>query len=139
MDTSVNIMAGDLPWDIEYFIVNEVCGLDHEKYRKENRILTKELFQENFDKIINGIEELFFNNTYTAYIVLGRFILLLGANITEEIRAFIIHTCNRPLEKYKWTPDEIEDRKYVLKELKAKIESYQNGLPDPLSEDLGLR
>ena len=139
MDVSVNIMAGDLPWDIEYFIVNEICGLDHKEYWKNNRILTKELFQENFDKIIEGIEELFFNNIYTAYLVLGRFVLLLGADITEEIRAFIIHTCYRPLEKYRWTPDEIEDRKYVIKELKTKIESYKNGIPDPLSEDLGLR
>jgi len=139
MDDGVYAMAGDLPWDIEYFIINEVCGLSHDEYIRNNKILTKQIFQKNFNKIVEGIDEFFFDNIYTAYLVLGRFVLLLGADITEEIRAFIIHACNRPLEKYRWAPDEIEDRKCVIEELKTKIENYKNGIPDPISEDLGLQ
>jgi hypothetical protein len=136
MKDTETIMGGDDQFHLEYSIIEKACGLDYNDYLKDKRILTRELFELNFEKVNEIIEDYSNFKFHTAYQVLGRFILLLGARITEDIRALIIDACDWIYEEDTWPPWSVAERKFRLKDLENKIKKYKNGNIDPIEEDL---
>lgn len=138
MRFSTSIMGGDDECDLEGKII-DVCEVDHRKFMINPNIFTKEIFEKNFDRIIEKIDEYanLRNKFPIAYKVLGRFVLLTGIDISEEIRDLIIKATNWSYEKDIWIGKEnIAESKRNLKELRDKIIRYKPGIPDPLKADL---
>jgi len=127
-------MGGDEQLDIEYKIVHNVCGLDFNDYLKDKKLLTKDLFENNLDKIMKIIKSR--HNSRIAYQVVGRFVLLLGIDIPIETKNFIIHAADWRYEEDLWSVNFLEERKFYLKDFRKKILTYRSGVPNPLIEDL---
>ena len=131
-------MGGEEQWDLEYNIVHDCCGLDVNAYFDNMTILTRKIFEDNFKKIVKEIEIHAGFKFHIAYQVLGRFILLLGAKITEELRDLIIEATDWSREEDLWDAELEHERKFRLNDLKEKIERYSPGKCDPIEEDLVL-
>ena len=86
---STKIMGNEKAIDLEIKIIEDCCGLNYDDYLNDFKVLTKHLFEQNF----NCISTLIINQHGSygiAYQVLGRFILLLGAKLSKGIKVRII-------------------------------------------------
>ncbi|MHA1491809.1 MAG: hypothetical protein ACTSRI_19420, partial [Promethearchaeota archaeon] len=119
------IMEGDLASDLSSFIL-EACGLGpHDIYGIDiYGVLTREIFEKNFDKVVKEVN--YYSNN-EAFLVLGYFVLLTGANITEKLRQKI-YTSAYWINEYGTWPDEcIDERKFYLKDFQEKIKNHRPG------------
>ncbi|MHA1489710.1 MAG: leucine-rich repeat domain-containing protein [Promethearchaeota archaeon] len=120
------IMEGDLASDLGYFIL-EACGLgSYDIYDINiNGVLTREIFENNFDKVMKEVKSYSFN--HEAFLVLGYFVLLTGANITEKLRQKIYISADWINEAGTWPDECIDERKFHLKDLQEKIKNHRPG------------
>jgi len=119
------IMAGDEQWDIEYNLI-KICGLNFKEYMENEKILTKNIIEENFEKIIEFIGN---EKSHIAYQVLGVFILKYGLKINNYLKKRIIEATRWIYDKennwpYKW----IKLRKFYLYDLRKKIMQQKEGV-----------
>jgi len=124
-------MGGDAQWDLEEEIV-QICNIDYEaymdqKYENGKKVLTQEIFEKYFDKILLHIEK-YDDSKRLAYQVLGYFILFSGSKMNDDIKKKIIEATNWQEEKDFWPSEMIEDRKFYLNDLKQKILNHQSGI-----------
>ncbi len=122
---TAGIMEGDEESDIEAFFVN-ACGLNLKDYHKDNRILTRKDFEDNFDKVMGVVEER--SSRRETYIVLGYFILLTGSYLPDDLKSKIIDALKWEHEEGLWDEKFIRERKFYLKDFRDKIHAHKPGV-----------
>lgn len=122
---TAEIMEGDEESDLESFFI-KACGLDLRDYHKDNRILTRNIFEKNFDKIMEIVERR--DSRRNTYLVLGYFILLTGSYLPDDLKIKIIDASKWEHEKGLWDDKFVRERKFYLKDLRDKIRSHKPGV-----------
>lgn len=124
------IFCGDDTTDLEVQIV-QICNVNLVEYFEDQRVLTRDKFQEHFDEILELIENWApdypeYNNI--AYHVLGVFILELGAKLPRDLRERIVEATDWNIDKkINWPKKWIFLRKFYLSDLREKILDHQYG------------
>lgn len=122
---TAEIMEGDEESDLESFFV-KACGIDLRAYHKDRRILTKEIFEANFDNIMEIVEKR--ASSRKTYLVLGYFILITGAFLPEGLRTKIVDASKWEHEKGYWDGRFVRKRKFYLKDLREKVKAHRPGV-----------
>ena len=124
------IMGGNLQLIIESNIV-KICGIDFDHYLDNKKTLSKEIFEENFSKIIEFIEGC--EDYVVAFQVCGALILQTGSCLPVEVKEKILEYTNWELEESFWSKPLIVQRKFCLSELRQKIIDHKPGIPSLLT------
>ena len=122
---TAEIMEGDEESDLESFIV-KACGIDLRAFHKDRRILTRKIFETNFDKIMEVIEKR--SSRRATYLVLGYFILFTGCFLPEDLKFKIIDASRWEHEKGSWDERFVRERKFYLKDFREKIRAHKPGV-----------
>jgi len=114
----VGILLDDEEADVAGFML-EACGIDSRDFFHNERVLTRENFEKNYDVLekmvqvrqqspenIIGINEA----GRAPYFVIGYFALLTGARISEKLRQSILEAAKWEHEEGYWT-----DKGFALK------------------------
>ena len=127
------IMCGESQMDIEWGIV-EMCGLDISEYIEDDTLLTRELVEKNFEKIVNYVKSEY--NSYVAHQVLGYIILKTGSNLPSILQNDILRCASWQREKEFWSQDPRWEnpRKFFLEDFKNKIRDHVAGKKTFLAE-----
>ncbi|MFX1314269.1 MAG: leucine-rich repeat domain-containing protein [Promethearchaeota archaeon] len=123
--TSPAILDDDEEIDIASFML-EACGLDYGAFFLDERILTRENFEKNFQFLTKMVESRSFRRA--SYFVIGYFILITGAKMPEELRYEILEAAKFEHEIGCWFSKDHEiERKIYLKDFREKISDYKSG------------
>ncbi len=130
---NATIMGAELQMDIEWKII-DICGLDASEYIEDETILTRELVEKNFKKILGCVKSEY--NSYIASQVLGYIILKTGSEMPEEVQIDILNSTSWQREKHFWkqNPNWVAPRKHFLKDFKTKIRNHKPGQITLLAE-----
>lgn len=121
---SPTIIAGDEQQDIETEVV-AICGIELRDYLFDDRILTREIFEQYFEEILSYIE----GRNYIAYQVLGYFILKTGSKLFPFLRDAIVESTKWEYDKrQKWPSNWVNLRKFYLNDLRKKILAHESGI-----------
>ncbi|MBN1801259.1 MAG: hypothetical protein JW891_07115 [Candidatus Lokiarchaeota archaeon] len=130
------IMQGSFQMDLESKLT-EFWDLDlgtflDNKLDPKKSPLKKEIFEKNLSKVLGYIDAL--NGTLIvltqkriAYQVLGYFVLLTGAEISEDLNEKILIASDFQREKHKWPEFWREEREFCLNELRESIINHKPG------------
>jgi len=121
---TAEIMEGDEESDLASFFI-KACGLNYRDFLDDDRILTREIFENNFNNIMQIVEQR--SNRRKTYIILGYFILLTGARLPNDLKVKIIKAANWEYEKGLWEERLIRERKFCLKDFQEKIQAHKTG------------
>lgn len=121
---TAEIMEGDEESDLEYLFVT-TCGLNYNEYLNDDRILTRSLVEDNYDKIMEIVKTR--STRRVTFLVLGYLFLLTGANLSNTLKYKIIDSTKWEHEKDLWNQNLINERKFYLKDLEDKIRNHKAG------------
>lgn len=124
------IMGGNLQLIIESNIV-KICGIDFDHYLDNKKILSKEIFEENFSRIIGFVKGC--EDYIVAFQVCGALILQTGSSLPVEVKEKILEYTKWELEERFWPKSLIEQRKFCLNELRQKIIDHKSSIPSILT------
>jgi len=117
-----DILDGDDEADIEIEIV-EKCGLEYGDYAKDTSLLTKEIFESHFDKVLDLIH---YYSGSVGYLVLGAFILNTGSRLPDDVKILILDAIDN--DPYIGRSEEYQKaREEVLDDFREKVTNYQSG------------
>ncbi len=122
---SVEILDDDEEADIASFMLN-ACGLESQDFYFNERILTKENFEKNYNALEKMLEGRSFRRA--PYFVIGYFALLTGAKISKTLRQDILEAADWKHEEGYW-----EDvgfalkRSIFLEDFQKKIQIHKVG------------
>jgi len=133
---SVAILDDDAEADVAGFML-EACGIESRDFFNNERVLTRENFEKNYDilekmvhvrqpssEYITGINEA----GRAPYFVIGYFALLTGARISENLRKGILEVANWEHEEGYWKDEgfALKRRRY-LEAFQEKIQLHKAG------------
>jgi len=118
----VEILADDEERDLLDFMLN-ICGLDSIDFYQNERILTRENLEKNYEVILKMIETHSFRNAI--FFVFGYLTLITGLKIPEKIRSEILVITELELKK-KYRPKDFEIfRRICLEDFREKIKIHR--------------
>jgi len=122
---SPRILDDDDEYDIASSMLN-ACGLDFEDFFLNERILTRENLEKNFQILLNMVKNRSFLKA--TYFVIGYFILITGSRLPEDLRVKILDNTRWDKEEIYWSrkEDKIE-RQIYLKDFCEKINNHIPG------------
>ena len=121
----VEILDDDEEADIASFMLN-ACGLESQDFYFNERILTKENFEKNYNVLEKMVKGRSFRRA--PYFVIGYFALLTGGKISEKLRHKILEAADWKHEEEYW-----EDvgfalkRRIYLEDFQKKIQIHKVG------------
>ncbi len=122
---SVEILDDDEEADIAGFML-EACGIDSPDFYRNERILTRENFEKNYDVLERMVQVRHFIRA--PYFVIGYFALLTGAKISEELRQDILEAAKWEHEEGYWEDEGFAlKRRIYLEDFQEKIQIHKAG------------
>jgi len=120
------IMGGESHMEIEWDIA-QICGIELNAFIDDERLLTRELVENNFKKIIDYVKQDY--HYYIAHQVLGHIILKTGSNLPKALQADILKCASYQREQHFWSqnPSWEKPRMYFLEDFKTKIRNHVPG------------
>lgn len=120
--SSARILDDDEEIDLLNFML-DACAIDSEDFFFDERVLTKENLEKNFNILLKMVENRSFRRS--SYFVIGYLILITGIKVSESLRQEILENTRFSDEKIRWfrKEDEIE-RKVYLKDFQEKIQAH---------------
>jgi len=116
------ILADDEERDILDFMLN-ACGLDSMDFYRNERILTRENLEKNYETLLKMIKARSSRNA--VYFVFGYLVLITGLSISEKLRSEILVITELELKK-KYSPKNFEiDRRICLEDFREKIKIHR--------------
>lgn len=134
---SIEILDDDEEADIAGFML-EACGIDSPDFYLNERILTRENFEKNFNVLEKMVQVRQLEDSERSirrydpgrapYFVIGYFILLTGADISERIRKGILEAAKWEYEDGYWTDEGFAlKRQIYLEDFREKIQFHKTG------------
>lgn len=124
---SAAITEGDEESDIASFFM-DIFGLDYIDVMRDYRILTREIWEKNLEKILKLVKERSFSRI--SYLIFGYFTLLVGADLPSYLRPAILDAADWKHEENRWSDsDFVLERKFYLDDFQKKIRNYRPGKP----------
>ncbi len=131
---SAEILDDDEEIDTESFMLDAV-GLDYIDFLDDERILTRENVEKNFHILGKMVDSRTFRSA--PYFVIGYFILITGAKMSEKLRNEILYAAKWEHEEGLWFSKDFEAlRKICLKDFREKIKNHK---PNQLSHPIKLK
>lgn len=131
---SAEILDDDEEIDTESFMLDAV-GLDYIDFLDDERILTRENVEKNFHILGKMVDSRTFRSA--PYFVIGYFILITGAKMSEKLRNEILYAAKWEHEEGLWFSKDFEAlRKICLKDFREKIKNHK---PNQLSRPIKLK
>ena len=119
----VEILEDDEEADIASFMLN-ACGLETKDFYFNERVLTKENFEKNYNILLKMVEGRSFRRA--SYFVIGYFVLLTGGEISERLRQEILEAADWKHEEGYWSNKGYAlKRKIYLKDFQEKIRFHK--------------
>ena len=125
------ISEGDDEVDIEISLV-KACGIKYEDYVDDKSLLSKEIFEAHFDKLLEKVNRM---DHYIAYLILGYLILKTGSNLPDDLREKIIEAGDWENDRKDWKMEDtdedrefLDDRKEILLDFQEKIRNHKPGV-----------
>lgn len=133
----VDILLDDEEADVAGFML-EACGIDSTDFLHNERVLTRENFEKNYDVLermvrVRQIENPEYIHTINEagrapYFVIGYFALLTGGRISERLRKGILEAAKWEHEKGYWLNEGFSlKRKIYLEDFQEKIHIHKAG------------
>lgn len=122
---SARVLDDDEEYDLVDFML-DACGIDSSDFHDNERVLTRENLEKNFE----FLEKMVVNRSFrrTPYFVLGYFILITGTEISDQIRLDIIEAAEFKHEEGLWLEKGFEiERRIYLKDFRQKIQAHKAG------------
>ena len=122
---SVEILDDDEEADVAGFML-EACGIHSPDFYRNERILTRENFEKNYDVLEKMVQTRHFIRA--PYFVIGYFALLTGARISKELRQGILESAKWEHEEGYW--DDVGfalKRRIYLEDFQEKIQIHKAG------------
>jgi len=121
----VGILLDDEEADIAGFML-ETCGIHSPDFYRNERVLTRENFEKNYDVLEKMVDVRHFIRA--PYFVIGYFALLTGARISERLQRDILEAAKWEHEEGYW-PDEgfALKRRIYLEDFREKIQIHKAG------------
>lgn len=124
------IMEDDEECDIASFFF-EVCGLEYSDFIGNEKILTREIWEANLEKILQIVKER--ASRRATYFVFGYITLLTGSRLPAHIRPIILDVAKWEHEKNSWfDKDSAIRREFYLDDFRQKIHDHRPGRPTRL-------
>jgi len=122
---AVEILEDDEEADVASFMLN-ACGLEFRVFYFNERVLTKENFEKNYDVLVKMVETR--SDRRAPYFVFGYFTLLTGGKISEKLRQDILEAAKWEHEEGYWLEEDFAlKRKIYLKDFREKIRMHKSG------------
>lgn len=120
---STRILDDDKEIDLLYSML-DICGLKSGEFIWDERILSKETFEDNLSTLLRLVEFESHNYNRSVFFVIGYLFLITGASLPANLKDQILYTANFDLhEKNMWINEEdVIDRKVYLKDFREKIQ-----------------
>ncbi len=120
--SSARILDDDEELDLLDFML-EACGIDSTDFSYDERVLTKENIEKNFDVLLKMVENRSFQRA--SYFVIGYLILITGIRISDTLRKNILHNTLFSAEEGCWFDKKHKnERKIYLKDFQDKIQTH---------------
>lgn len=121
----VEILEDDEEADIASFMLT-ACGLESQDFYFQERNLTRENFEKNYNTLVNMVHNRSFRKA--PYFVIGYFALLTGGTISEKLRRDILEAASWRHEEGCWHDEEFAvKRKVYLEDFRQKIRIHKPG------------
>lgn len=121
----VGILEDDEEADEAGFML-EACGIFSPDFYHNERVLTRENFEKNYDALDKMVQVRHPNRA--PYFVIGYFALLTGAKISEELRQGILEVAKWEHEEGYWKDEGFAlKRRIYLEDFQEKIRIYKAG------------
>lgn len=121
----VEILQDNEEADIADFMLN-ACGLELHKFLLNERVLTRENFEKNYNVLLKMVEGRNFRRA--PYFVFGYFTLLVGAKLSERLRRDILKAADWKYEEGYWQDKGFAvKRRAYLEDFRKKISIHQEG------------
>jgi len=119
------IMDDDEECDVASFFM-EACGLDYGDFIANEKILTREIWEINLEKVLEIVEER--ASRRATYFVFGYFTLFTGSRLPAHIRPLILDAAKWEYEEGSWLNKEFAiERKFYLEDFRQKIRDHRPG------------
>ncbi len=123
--SGVEILWDDEEADVAGFML-EACGIASTDFLFNERILTRENFEKNYELFVKMAENR--GSRRAPYFVIGYFALLTGAEISEELRKKILEIAKWEHEEGYWQDKDFAlKRKIYLEDFSEKIRIHKAG------------
>lgn len=123
--SGVEILWDDEEADINGFML-EACGIDSTDFLFNERLLTRENFEKNYEIFAKMAENR--GSRRASYFVIGYFALLTGAEIKEKLRKKILEIARWEHEEGYWQDRDFAlKRKIYLEDFSEKIRIHKAG------------
>lgn len=130
----VDILLDDEDADVAGFML-EACGIDSPDFYDDERILTRENFEKNYDVLekmvqVRQPDDIIAMNepSRAPYFVIGYFALLTGAKISEKLRQGILEAAKWEHEEGYWLDEGFAlKRRIYLEDFQEKIQIHKAG------------
>lgn len=122
--SSARVLDDDEELDLLDFML-EACAIELEDFLFDERVLTKENLERNYDVLLRMVENR--SSRRASYFVIGYLILITGIRISDALRMDILHNTQYSAEEGCWFDkrDEIK-RKIYLKDFQEKIQAHES-------------
>ncbi len=121
----VEILDDDGEADVAGFML-EACGIFSPDFYKNERVLTRENFEKNYDMLEKMVQAR--HPDRTPYFVIGYFALLTGAKISEKLRQGIREAAKWEHEEGYWRDEGFALKRQVyLEDFREKIQIHKAG------------
>jgi len=121
---TAEIVEGDIEEDLAALILG-LCGIDYTDFLANNRILTEDIFEKNFSKIISELK--FHPYQRIADIILGYFILITGCKLPSFLKDRVLKAADWSNEDGLWEKDLENERKFYLRDFQMKMQNHRDG------------
>ncbi len=122
---SVHILDDDEEADVASFMLN-ACGLESHDFFFQERNLTRENFEKNYDTLVKMVHNRSFRRA--PYFVIGYFALLTGAKILDKLQQEILEKASWKHEEGYWSDEGFAlKRKIYLEDFREKIQIHKAG------------
>jgi hypothetical protein len=121
------ITEGDGEADVEISLI-EACGLEYEKYAKNDSILTRSILESNFNELVEIVKSM---NHHVAYLILGTLILKTGSKLPDDLKKKLLEAADWENERKLWkyaSKGFLELRKEVLIDFQEKVKNHKAGI-----------
>ncbi len=124
--STVGVLWDDEEAGIAGFIL-EACGIDSTDFLANERLLTRENFEKNYNVLVKMAENR--GSRRSSYFVIGYFALLTSAKIPEKMRRGILNAAKWEHEEGYWHDNSFAlKRRIYLEEFREKIRIHKAGV-----------
>lgn len=150
---NVAILGGDDESDVLWTLL-EICGFDYGEYERIEEEIDKKILEDAENSVIETLSESLpelvptrenlnaqlldplsdLNDLlsrceigYLEFLILGTFILKIGAVLPPELKAKILKTAAWETDEWRWKEEFKQERKKVLQYFRSKIENHIDG------------